>query len=504
MDSLDRLIERPEPIPSAATGEEACARFQAAPDTALLALVDAENRPIALLDRGALLLRLADDPSTREAPVRDLAPSDPLILEADTPLLQACRAVLARRDSAAAGGFIVVREGRYLGLGVALSLLAAADAEAESATRAGARFLDMVSRDLRAPLNGVVAMAELLERQPLPADARTCVGAVLERGATLSRLLRDAVELSRAETCSFALAPEPTTLRDLMDEVQVAWLPRAVENGLGLSVNYAGEPTLAAELDAGRLKQVFGALLAHGLGVTRRGGVEAGLSAAPVDGVVRLSAFVRDSGPGLRFAEADDASGSLDRPATLELAICRRILEGMGGRIWTENNTGAGSTVRFELDAPAPKATPAETAAEKAGARPVLRGHVLIVDDNATNRMVAQTLIEMFGCTVVTAEDGVEAVAAVGRTHFDAILMDIRMPRMNGVEATRAIRSLPGPERGTPIIALTANADPDDARRYLASGMAGVVEKPIKADRLLGAMIDVLGDAPAVAQTATA
>lgn len=102
--------------------------------------------------------------------------------------------------------------------------------------------------------------------------------------------------------------------------------------------------------------------------------------------------------------------------------------------------------------------------------------------------MVAQTLVEMFGCTVETAEDGQQAVEAATRTRYDAVLMDIRMPNMDGVAATRAIRSLPGPERGTPIIALTANADPDDARRYLAAGMASVVEKPIKADRLLSAL----------------
>ena len=114
--------------------------------------------------------------------------------------------------------------------------------------------------------------------------------------------------------------------------------------------------------------------------------------------------------------------------------------------------------------------------------------HILIVDDNATNRVVAQALCEMFGCTSETAEDGVEAVEAVQERRFVLILMDIKMPRMDGVQATAAIRALTGPARSIPIVALTANADPDDAKKYLAIGMAAVVEKPIKPERLRMAM----------------
>jgi len=114
--------------------------------------------------------------------------------------------------------------------------------------------------------------------------------------------------------------------------------------------------------------------------------------------------------------------------------------------------------------------------------------HVLVVDDNATNRMVAEALCEMFDCTSETAEDGVEAVEAARTGRFDLILMDIKMPRMDGIAAARAIRSLEGPESMTPIVALTANVDPEDARSYLAAGMCCVVEKPIKPDRLLQAI----------------
>ena len=127
--------------------------------------------------------------------------------------------------------------------------------------------------------------------------------------------------------------------------------------------------------------------------------------------------------------------------------------------------------------------------------------HILIVDDNATNRVVAQALCEMFGCTSETAEDGVEALEAVQERAFDLVLMDIKMPRMDGVQATQAIRALDGPASAIPIVALTANADPDDARKYLATGMAAVVEKPIKPERLRMAMNAALEQA---AETAAA
>ena len=118
---------------------------------------------------------------------------------------------------------------------------------------------------------------------------------------------------------------------------------------------------------------------------------------------------------------------------------------------------------------------------------------MLVVDDNATNRMVAQALCEMFDCTCEAASDGLEAVEAARAGRFDLILMDIKMPRMDGVTAARAIRALPGEAGETPIVALTANADPDDAAEYLAAGMDGVVEKPMKPEHLLAVLQQALG-----------
>jgi CheY-like chemotaxis protein len=160
----------------------------------------------------------------------------------------------------------------------------------------------------------------------------------------------------------------------------------------------------------------------------------------------------------------------------------------MGGLIHAEANAGTGVTVMFEMIAPESSRIEADPAIRSVPTT----AHILIVDDNATNRMVAEALCEMFDCTSEQVADGVEAVEAATAGHFDLILMDIRMPRMDGIAATRAIRALPGPVAQVPIVALTANADPSDVRAYLEAGMNDVVEKPIKADRLLTVLDRVL------------
>ena len=146
----------------------------------------------------------------------------------------------------------------------------------------------------------------------------------------------------------------------------------------------------------------------------------------------------------------------------------------------------------FELILPIASELPAEEPQEAERS-----AHVLVVDDNATNRMVAQALCEMFDCTCESANDGAEAVEAARGGRFDLILMDIKMPVMDGVAATRAIRGLGGPASLVPIIALTANAEPEDAEGYLAAGMNGVVEKPMKPEHLLAALQAALGEVDA-------
>jgi CheY-like chemotaxis protein len=206
---------------------------------------------------------------------------------------------------------------------------------------------------------------------------------------------------------------------------------------------------------------------------------------------------VRDTGSGVpadRLAQifqpfSQTEAGVREGGAGLGLSICQQLVEQMGGEIAARRNTGPGSTFVFRIplyDVPASDPGPAPRAAETVAERRNIR--ILIADDNATNRLVASTLCEMFGAEAHAVEDGEAAVEAAAAGGFDLILMDIKMPRLDGVAAARRIRTEGGPAADIPIIALTANADPWDAATYMAQGMDAVVEKPIKAERLYETM----------------
>ena len=340
--------------------------------------------------------------------------------------------------------------------------------------------------------DGVLAVAELLRRQPLNEAALAHVQTIIDSSETLLETLQDALDLARAQAGELELKPAPTPLRAVMDEVQTLWAPRAAQDGVTLMVGYEGDTELAGVLDSARLSQVFNNLIGHALKFARNGMVEASLKAVVIGDQVRLEARVRDDGPGVDPARIDQVfdHGAGPDGAGLGLSISRHLVEQMDGRIWVENNIGRGATFAFDLSAP--RAILEQEAPSNVSTLNELdlqaRPHVLIADDNATNRVVAQALCEMFGCTSETVEDGQEALEAVQVRSFDLILMDIKMPRLDGVQATQAIRALPGDSRNIPIVALTANADPEDARHYLAVGMAAVVEKPIKPERLRMAM----------------
>ncbi|WP_330999950.1 response regulator [Brevundimonas vitis] len=480
---------------------------------------------MGLIERNAFLLKIAGPfghALYANRPVTKLMDAEPAIVEAGIEIDAFCDIMLKGGPSALMRGFIVTRGGRYWGVGTAVSLLQASNdrqrrqnqelaeqarvlsdtrTQALASARAKSQFLAIMSHELRTPMNGVLAVAELLRRQPLNAASHAHVQTIVDSSESLIRILQDALDLSRAEAGELELSPEPVGLRALMDDVQAMWAPRASQDNVTLMVGYEGDTELAAQVDGVRLKQVFNNLIGNALKFARNGMVEASLRAWGEGNDVHIQARVRDDGPGVEADRVDVifepfVHGSGPDGAGLGLAICRQVMDRMGGSIWAENNAGRGATFAFDLVAP--RATLEADASSNVASLSDLdlqsSPHILIVDDNATNRVVAQALCEMFGCTSETAEDGVDALEAVQDRPFDLILMDIKMPRMDGVQATKAIRALTGPARDIPIIALTANADPEDAKAYLATGMAAVVEKPIKPERLRMAMNAALAE----------
>ena len=529
MPTIEDLTERAEAVSPQTPGSEVFARFESEPDTLVIPVIE-DGRPVGLIERNAFLLKIAGafgHALFAKRPVVHVMDPEPAVVEAGVAIDTFCEALLKSGPGALMRGFIVTRNGRYHGVGTAVSLLQAVNdrqrrqnaeltaqaqvlsdtrTQALMAARAKSQFLGIMSHELRTPMNGVLAVAELLRRQPLNAQAHAHVTTIVESSETLLRILQDALDLSRAEAGELELHAEPTPLRALMDDVQAMWAPRASQDNVTLMIGYEGDTELAAVVDAMRLKQVFNNLIGNALKFARNGVVEASLKATASGDRIRLEARVRDDGPGVDADRVDVifepfVHGSGPDGAGLGLSICRQIVDRMGGRIWAENNAGRGATFAFDLEVERTRveAAPASNIQSLSDLEMTTSPHILIVDDNATNRVVAQALCEMFGCTSETAEDGVEALAAVQERQFDLVLMDIKMPRMDGVQATQAIRALTGPVSAIPIVALTANADPEDAKKYIACGMAAVVEKPIKPERLRMAMNAALEQATAAA-----
>ena len=369
--------------------------------------------------------------------------------------------------------------------------LQAAKAEAESASRAKAEFLANISHEIRTPMNGVLGALQLLEAEELSSEGRELMRRAEGAGRMLSELLNDVLDFSKIEAGQLDLSPEPMSpaaaLRDTIGLLDA----EARAKGLELRAEIGGGASWIAA-DPLRLRQAMFNLLGNAIKFTAQGEVVARLEMSPApDGRQRVRLEVRDTGIGIaphvqahlfeRFRQAEGSTARRYGGSGLGLSITRALVDMMGGEIGVDSAVGRGST--FWIDFTAPAAEPVATLAHEDG---VLQGvRVLLVEDNPTNRLVARTMLTRLGAEVEEAEDGVVGVAAAGAGAFDLILMDVQMPRLDGVGATRAIRALDGPAGQAPIIGLTANVMTHQQTAYRAAGMNGVVAKPIAVSALL-------------------
>jgi signal transduction histidine kinase/CheY-like chemotaxis protein len=515
------------PIGPDTPGAHVFERFEREPDTLAIAVVDAHDRPVGLVERNAFTLRMAAEFGRAlyaRRPASSFMDPSPRVLDADADAETLFETLDAGNLGALLNGFVVVSNGRYVGVGAGVHLLQAgsaihrkraqamsvlardlarAEQDARTSSRAKSEFLAVMSHEIRTPLNGVLGVAALMERELTQDAMRPYVRTILDSGQSLLRLLTDALDMSRAEAGLMTFETGPVSLQAIARDLTNLWGPRADEKALSLGVTCDAEGADHVVADEVRLKQLLNNLIGNALKFTPSGEVAVHIAARAEGADAHLTVTVDDSGPGV----AEDTAATIFDPfntgragregagAGLGLAICRQIVERMHGRIGVERSPRGGARFSFDLRLPLTAADPA-TGEAAVAPTPHETLHVLVVDDNATNRFVAGKVLELFGCTSETAENGREAVDRVQQGRFDLVLMDVKMPVMDGIQATRAIRALPGPVSALPILALTANADPRDEADYLAAGMDGVAQKPIQPDVLLDAIRRVLSATP--------
>ncbi|HRD27716.1 MAG TPA: PAS domain-containing protein [Caulobacter sp.] len=366
--------------------------------------------------------------------------------------------------------------------------LVEAQRAAEAAAEAKASFLANMSHEIRTPMNGVLGVLHLLKGEEVSEAGRRLLDEALSCGEMLSTLLDDVIDFERIEAGRLELNDEPVDAGELARSVFRLLEPQATAKGLTLVLE--GDMDLGwVRSDPVRLRQCLFNLLGNAVKFTLKGGVTLRCARPAPD---RLAFAVQDTGIGIsreaqgrlfeRFHQADASTTRRFGGSGLGLTITRRLAEMMGGQVSFQSTPGLGSTFRIEIAAP--EAEAAGPVADPAGS-PLEGLRLLVVEDNATNRMIAVRMLESLGASAQTAEDGASGVAAAAAGVFDLILMDIQMPDMDGLEACRRIRAQAGPSAMTPIIALTANVLSHQRDTYLAAGMDGVVGKPISPAALL-------------------
>ncbi|CAN7533411.1 ATP-binding protein [Phenylobacterium sp. LjRoot225] len=381
--------------------------------------------------------------------------------------------------------------------------LEAAQRQAQEANAAKSSFLNMVTHELRTPMNGVIGMANALQGTALDTRQRDYVDTIARSGDGLLTILNDLLDHAKIEAGRMDLEVAAFDLAKVGREAVQLWRETATSKGVALicDVAYDLPPRLMG--DETRIRQILLNLLSNALKFTDAGAVT--LTLAPTlgaDGERSVEIAVCDTGPGMTpeqverlfrpFVQAEASTARRFGGTGLGLAICRNLAAMMGGEIAVDSRPGVGSTFRVRLPLPVAYAAPdAEPKAPEAAALPPRR--VLVVDDNPVNLAVARALLEAAGLVIETAANGAEALERLRGEAFDLVLMDVQMPVMGGIEAVERIRAGQAGSADLPVIALTADGDPKTDLRLRSVGFDALHTKPIRPTELLTAISVALG-----------
>ncbi|WP_316934310.1 ATP-binding protein [Hymenobacter sp. AT01-02] len=395
-----------------------------------------------------------------------------------------------------------------LGVSTDVTELKQATEAARAAARAQENFLANMSHEIRTPLNGVLGMAAQLSKTQLDVRQQELLTIIRSSGQHLLGVINDVLDMAKISSGKLEFAQEAFNLCDSMGQAVQPLALQAQEKG----INFEGTPLRNSCPypwvigDAHRLNQILINLVSNAIKFTPVGGriSVGGYLLAETSDYIEVEFRVTDTGVGIapdkltrifeNFTQAYADTARHFGGSGLGLSISRALVEQMGGTLQVESQLGKGSTFTFQLMLPrsTPSAPVAFAPSYDTGA---LRGkRVLLVEDNEINRLLAGLLLEEWGVTMDEVEDGPTGIEQLQQAAYDAVLMDIQMPGMSGLEATAAIRQLPNPHHARiPIVALTANAFANDAEQYLAAGMNACVAKPFDEALLFNTLANLFG-----------
>lgn len=374
-------------------------------------------------------------------------------------------------------------------------------AEAERANAAKSNFLAKMSHEMRTPLNGVLGVAEVLERLVTDPDQRRMVKVMHDSGALLLSIINDLLDMSKIEADLLELELVPFVPGDLAQRVDSVHTLRASEKRISFSVMVVGDGSVARLGDPHRLLQILHNVISNAIKFTEAGSVTVALDCTLDD---RISLTVRDTGIGMteiqraqvfeEFGQADSSIARRFGGTGLGMPIVRRLVQMMQGSIALQTEPGVGTLVSIELPLPITDMAEAPVVPPTTANWPDLQGlRVLAADDNRTNRMILGAMMGQMGIAAMLVPDGAEALRAYDREAFDLVILDISMPDLDGISVLNEIRAREArrPASGRkrlPVIAFTANAMSHQVASYLAAGFDDCLTKPLQIDRLSAAL----------------